>query len=338
MEKLTLTSRAFHNSLLGDYAKYVTEYFDYEMLLPMNTGVEAGETAVKLARKWAYMKKGVPTNQAKVYFANNNFWGRSIAALSSSTDPLCRDNFGPYTPGFELIPYNDIKAVEKMVTDPNTAAFYVEPIQGEAGVIVPDDGYFPAVAELCKKNNVLLICDEIQTGLGRTGKILCSDHYGIKPDMVVLGKALSGGMLPVSAVLSSSGIMLCIQPGEHGSTYGGNPLACAVAMESLKVLKEEGLVENAEKQGIKFREEMQQARARHPWIVELRGKGLLNAIELHPDHHKSGYDVCVRMKEKGLLAKQTHDHTIRFAPPLTISDSELAEGLEIIHSTLDECA
>eukprot|EP00008_Paramoeba_atlantica_P012095 CAMPEP_0201492738 /NCGR_PEP_ID=MMETSP0151_2-20130828/34542_1 /ASSEMBLY_ACC=CAM_ASM_000257 /TAXON_ID=200890 /ORGANISM="Paramoeba atlantica, Strain 621/1 / CCAP 1560/9" /LENGTH=420 /DNA_ID=CAMNT_0047879733 /DNA_START=60 /DNA_END=1323 /DNA_ORIENTATION=+ len=337
-EKLTLTSRAFHNSNFGDYAEYLTKYFNYDMMLPMNTGVEAGEAAVKLARKWSYQKKGLPENSAKVIFAENNFWGRSIAAVSSSTDPVCRKEFGPYTPGFPIVKYNSLPALEEALEDPHVAAFYVEPIQGEAGVIVPDEDYFPQVAELCRKKNVLLICDEIQTGLGRTGKMLCSEHFGIKPDMIVLGKALSGGMFPVSAVLSNSDVMLCLKPGEHGSTYGGNPLACAVATEALKVLKEENLVENSAKMGEVFRKSMAEAQKQHSWIVGNRGKGLFNAIEISPSHHTSAKDICVRMKDKGLLAKQTHDFTIRFAPPLIITDEEMAQGLKIIRESLDEAA
>ena len=307
------------------------------MMLPMNIGVEAGESAVKMAWKWAYQKKKVPENQAKVIFAENNFWGRSIAAVSSSTDPSCRNDFGPYTPGFPIIKYNSIEALEQQLRDPTVAAYYVEPIQGEAGVIVPDDSYFPKVAKLCKEKNVLLICDEIQTGLGRTGKMLCSEHYGIKPDLVVLGKALSGGMLPVSAVLGSEDVLGCLKPGEHGSTYGGNPLACAVAREALKVLKEEGLVENSDKLGEIFRQSLLQMKANHKWIIDVRGKGLFNAIELNPNHTHTAKDLCYRLMERGLLAKQTHEHTIRFSPPLVITLTHIQEGLEIIQAALKEC-
>mmetsp|Transcript_4526 Transcript_4526/g.12672 ORF Transcript_4526/g.12672 Transcript_4526/m.12672 type:complete len:365 (+) Transcript_4526:1-1095(+) len=335
---LTLTSRAFHNNLFGEFCQFLTEQFGYDRVLAMNTGVEAGETAVKYARKWGYMVKGVPDGQARVVFAKDNFWGRSIAAVSSSTDPTCTGGFGPYTPGFDIVPYNDTKALEERLADPNVCAFYVEPIQGEAGVVVPDDAYFPEVRRLCSKHNVLLICDEIQTGLARTGRMLCSDHYGIRPDMVVLGKALSGGLMPVSAVLGDDEVMLTIGPGEHGSTYGGNPLACAVARAAINVIHDEALCENADVMGEMFRSRLRAEQDRKPWIRDVRGKGLLNAIELDPTHPYSGKDLCVNLMNKGLLAKQTHEHTIRFAPPLVITADEMEEGLSTISEALQECS
>lgn len=334
--KLTLTSRAFHNNLLGKFEQYLSEEFGYDKSLMMNSGVEAGETAVKLARRWAYRKKGVATNQAKVIFANENFWGRSIAALSSSSDPSCYTDFGPYTPGFELVDYNDLDALETAFKDPNTAAFYVEPIQGEAGIRVPSPGYLRGVRDLCDKYNVLFIADEIQSGLARTGKMLCVYHEeGVRPDMVVLGKALSGGTMPVSAVLADDSIMLNIGPGEHGSTYGGNPLACAVAREAIEVIKDEKLVEQSSQKGEVFRDKLKRV-ADLPWVTDVRGKGLFNAIEIDPNVNFSGYDVCLSMLGKGLLAKQTHDNIIRFAPPLVISPSNLNRGIDIIESTFLE--
>ena len=338
VDTLTLTSRAFHNDLLGPYADYITKLFKYDKLLPMNTGVEAGETACKLARKWAYMVKGVPDNQAKIVFAKHNFWGRTLAAISSSTDPSSYKGFGPYMPGFEIVPYDDLVALEKSLSDPNTAAFMAEPIQGEAGVVVPDEKYLPGVRALCDKYNVLFIADEVQTGLCRTGKMLACDHAPVRPDILCLGKALSGGTVPVSAVLCDNEVMMTIHPGEHGSTYGGNPLACAVAMESLKVLVDEKMAENAERQGQRFRAEV--AAFNSPVIKTVRGKGLLNAVvvdeSLNTKASPDGYawDICVKMAELGLLAKPTHGNIIRFAPPLTITDTELDEALGILRTAL----
>lgn len=337
-QKLCLTSRAFHNDVFGKYSEYITQFFGYDKVLPMNTGVEGGETAVKLARKWGYERKGIAPNQAKVVFANNNFWGRSIAAVSSSTDPTCFNNFGPYTPGFPLIPYNDVSAVEAAVSDPTVAAFYVEPIQGEAGVVVPDDNYLNKVHELCKKHNVLLICDEIQTGLARTGKMLASEHWNVKPDMLVLGKALSGGVYPVSAVLTRDEVMLTIRPGEHGSTYGGNPVACATAIAALEVLVDENLAENADAMGNVFRDSMRELHGRYSWITDVRGKGLLNAVEIDPKFRVSALEICNRLRVGGLLAKPTHDNIIRFAPPLVITEEQMYEGCAIIHQVFHNAA
>lgn len=330
--KLTLTSRAFHNNLLGEYARYITAYFGYDKVLPMNTGVEGGETAIKLARRWAYTQKGVAENQAKIIFAEDNFWGRTMAAISSSTDPSSYKGFGPYMPGFELVPYNDLNALENALRDNNVAAFMVEPIQGEAGVVVPDEGYLKGVRALCDQYNVLFIADEIQTGLCRTGKMLACDHENVRPDILILGKALSGGVLPVSAVLADDEVMLNIHPGEHGSTYGGNPLACAVAMEALAVLKDEQMAENAEHLGTIFRKEI--AALNHPHIKTIRGKGLLNAIVVeHPDPN-AAWEMCMKMKENGLLAKPTHGDKIRFAPPLCITEEQLMECVGIIGKSL----
>eukprot|EP00128_Syssomonas_multiformis_P012956 Colp12_sorted_trinity150504_noHs@10450 len=327
--KVTLTSRAFHVDSLGPYSKFITEYFGYDKVLPMNTGVEGGETAVKLARKWAYEVKGVPRNQAKVVFMENNFWGRTLSACSSSTDPECYNNYGPFMPGFNIIPYNNLQAVKEVLEDPNVAAIYLEPIQGEAGVIVPDDGYLREVRRLTKEKNVLMIADEIQTGLARTGKMLAVDWEGVRPDVVVLGKALSGGVMPISAVLCDDEVMLTIKPGQHGSTYGGNPLACAVATAALQVLKEEKLAERAHHLGAIFKSEMQ--KMKYPWIKEIRGRGLLNAIEIKPDHKVSALRICEMLRDRGLLAKPTHDVTIRFAPPLVMTDAQMLEGCGIIH-------
>jgi ornithine--oxo-acid transaminase len=333
-QKLTLTSRAFHNDALGEFAAFITSYFGYDRVLPMNTGVEAGETALKLCRRWAYDVKKVPAGQAKILFATGNFWGRTLAAVSSSTDPKCRDGFGPYMPGFEIIPYDDLEALERALQDPTVAGFMVEPIQGEAGVLVPREGYLRGVAKLCKKTGALFIADEIQTGLGRTGKRLACDHEDVKPDILILGKALSGGMLPVSAVLARDEIMLTIHPGEHGSTYGGNPLACRVAIAALKVLRDEKLAENAERLGRIFREEMNVLRERHSWIRDVRGKGLMNAVELAPDAPISAWDLCLRMKDRGLLAKPTHENTIRFAPPLVMTEEQMREGCGVIRDAV----
>ena len=333
-QKLTLTSRAFYNSLLGEYEKYITQYFGYDKVLPMNTGVEAGETAVKLARRWAYDVKGVSENKAKLVFAKGNFWGRTLAAISSSNDPSSFKGFGPYMPGYELVDYNDLNALENAIKDPNTAAFMVEPIQGEAGVVVPNNGYLKGVKDLCTKYNVLFIADEVQTGLARTGKMLACDHENVKPDILVLGKALSGGTIPVSAVLASNEIMLTIKPGEHGSTYGGNPLACAVAMEALKVLKDESLAENSEKLGIIFRDEMNKLKQDSDIIITVRGKGLFNAIVIKEKNGKTAWDVCVEFAKEGLLAKPTHGDIIRFAPPLVINKEQLMECVAIIRKVI----
>ena len=333
-QKLTLCSRAFYNSQLGEYEKFITDFFGYDKVLPMNTGVEGGETAVKLARRWAYDVKGVKENQAKIVFAKGNFWGRTLAAISSSNDPSSYKGFGPYMPGYELVDYNDLTALENAIKDPNTAAFMVEPIQGEAGVIVPTEGYLKGVRNLCTKYNVLFIADEVQTGLARTGKMLACDHEGVKPDILVLGKALSGGILPVSAVLASNEIMLTIKPGEHGSTYGGNPLACAVAMEALKVLKDEKLAENAEALGVIFREEMIKLQNSTDIVTAVRGKGLFNAIVIKEKNGKTAWDVCLKFAEEGLLAKPTHGDTTRFAPPLVITKDQLLEGIDIIKNVI----
>lgn len=327
-QKLTLTSRAFHNNVLGEYVKFMSEYFGFERVLPMNSGVEACESAVKLARRWAYDVKGIAENNAKIIFVEGNFWGRSIAAISASTDPSSFKGFGPFVPGFEIIPYNDIPALEKALEDPNVAAFMCEPIQGEAGVVVPDHGYLAKVRELCTKANVLWIADEVQTGIARTGKLLAVDHENVKPDILVLGKALSGGVYPVSAVLSSSEVILTIKPGEHGSTFGGNPLACAVAMEALRVVKDEKLAKNAEKMGELLRELLSNINSKR--IKLIRGKGLLNAIDTITMDGVSAWDICMRMKEYGILAKPTHDTIIRLAPPLVINETQIREAASLI--------
>lgn len=336
-QNLTLTSRAFYNNILGSFAKYITEYFGFERVLPMNTGVEGGETAVKLARRWGYDVKGIPANQAKVIFVEGNFWGRTLAAISTSTDSSSTVGFGPFMTGFELIPYNDLAALEKALQDPNVCAFMVEPIQGEAGVVVPDEGYLKGVRDLCTKNKVLWIADEVQTGLARTGKRLAVDHENVKPDILILGKALSGGVLPVSAVLSSHEVMLTIKPGEHGSTYGGNPLACAVAISALEVLKNENMAENAEKMGQIFRTEMTRIAKSSSLVTLVRGKGLLNAVVID-DHEESkkAWNICLKLAENGLLAKPTHGNIIRFAPPLVITESEMRECIAIIEKTFAE--
>lgn len=332
--KLTLTSRAFYNNQLGEYEKFMTDYFGFERLLPMNTGVEAAETAVKLARRWAYDVKGVPANQAKIILARNNFWGRSIAALSSSTDPVCREGFGPYLEGFGFVDFNDLDQLREVVQDPTVAAFMVEPIQGEAGVVVPQEGYLREAKKICNDANVLLICDEIQTGIARTGKRLACDYDDTLPDILVLGKALSGGFYPVSAVLSSDEIMLTIRPGQHGSTYGGNPLGCAIAMEALRVVEDEALAHNAYRQGKYLRSRLEAVMEKNPHISTVRGRGLLNAVVVEPVDGKSASDVCYNLADKGLLAKPTHDHIIRLAPPLCIKDDEIDEALDILESTL----
>jgi ornithine--oxo-acid transaminase len=328
---MTLTSRAFYNSVLGEYEEYVTKYFKYDKVLPMNSGAEADETALKLCRKWAYKKKGIKQDKAKIIACEGNFHGRTITLISMSTDPDATNDYGPFTPGFIIIPYNDIKALENALKDPDVAGFLVEPIQGEAGVFVPDEGYLKKSYELCKKHNVLFIADEIQTGIARTGKLLACDHEGVRPDILILGKALSGGVIPVSAVLADDEIMLTIKPGEHGSTFGGNPLAAKVAIAALDVIKNENLAENAERLGKIFREELRNIKS--DMIELVRGKGLLNAVVIKPKGDKTAWDVCLAMKDKGLIAKQTHEHIIRFAPPLVITEKQLREAVSIIKET-----
>lgn len=332
--KLTLTSRAFYNNQLGEYEQFITGYFGYDKVLPMNTGVEAGETAVKLARRWAYEKKGVAANEAVILFPEGNFWGRTIAAISSSSDPSSYQNFGPFVPGFKQIPYNDIDALEAALQNKNVAAFMVEPIQGEAGVIVPDAGYLKAAHELCKRHHVLLIADEIQTGLSRTGKLLASDYDDVRPDILMLGKALSGGVMPISAVLCDDDIMNTIKPGEHGSTFGGNPLACVVAVAALGVLRDQNLADNAYQMGQLFRSELEKINT--PFISVVRGKGLLNAIEVTHQNPNAAWDFCLVLKENGLLAKPTHGNKIRFAPPLIITRDQILESVAIIKKSLDQ--
>ena len=335
--QLTLTSRAFHNDILGEYERFITELFGYDKVLPMNTGVEGGETANKLARKWGYMKKGIPENQAKIIFAKGNFWGRTLAAISSSDDPVSFEGFGPYMPGYELINYNDLDALAEALKDPNVAAFMVEPIQGEAGVVVPHEGYLKGVRDLRTENNVLFIADEVQTGIARTGKMLATDYEDARPDIVILGKAISGGVFPVSAVLADDEIMLCIKPGEHGSTFGGNPLACAVARKALEVIIEEDLANNAQKLGERFRNGMNAIIDKYDLVTMVRGKGLLNAIIINDSPDSStAWDLCMSLKENGLLAKPTHGNIIRFAPPLVITEEELDACLAIIEKTIKE--
>jgi ornithine--oxo-acid transaminase len=327
-QKLTLTSRAFYNSVLGEYEEYITKYFKYEKVLPMNTGAEADETALKLCRKWAYKNKGITKDQAKIICCEGNFHGRTITIISMSSDPDARNDYGPFTPGFIIIPYNDLKALENALQDRNVAGFLVEPIQGEAGVFVPEEGYLKKAYDLCKKNNVLFIADEVQTGLGRTGKLLACDHEGVRPDILILGKALSGGVLPVSAVLADNEIMLTIKPGEHGSTFGGNPVASKVAIAALEVIKDEKLAANAERLGKIFRDELSSINSE---MIELvRGKGLLNAVVIRPKGGKTAWDVCLAMRDKGLIAKPTHEHIIRFAPPLVITEAQLREAITLI--------
>ncbi len=335
-QKLTLTSRAFYNNQLGVYEKYITEYFGYDKVLPMNTGVEGGETAIKLARRWGYAVKGIPENQAKVIFAEGNFWGRTLAAISSSTDPSSFKGFGPYMPGFGLVPYNDLAALEKVLQDPTVAAFMVEPIQGEAGVVIPTDGYLKGVRALCDKYNVLFIADEIQTGLARTGTMLACDHENVRPDILILGKALSGGTIPVAAVLADDIIMLQIKPGEHGSTYGGNPLACAVAMKALEVIKDEKMVENSLKMGEILRAEL--AKLNSPFVASIRGRGLLNAIVIKHENPEAAWDLCIHLKELGILAKPTHGDKIRFAPPLIITEAQIKEAVQLIGQGFEQLA
>jgi len=331
---LTLTSRAFYNDKLGPYEKYITEYFGYDKILPMNTGAEGDETALKLCRKWAYLKKGIKENNAKIIVCENNFHGRTITVISMSTDPDSYGGFGPFTPGFVKIPYNDLKALKKALEDPDVAGFLVEPIQGEAGVFVPDEGYLSKAYKMCKDKNVLFIADEVQTGLARTGKLLACDHENVRPDILILGKALSGGVFPISAVLADDEIMLCIKPGEHGSTFGGNPLAAKIAVAALEVIKEEKLAENSAHLGEIFRNELRKINS--PMIELVRGKGLLNAIVIKPTNGKEAWDVCLKMAGNGLLAKPTHGHIIRFAPPLVITEEQIYEAVEIIRKSILE--
>ncbi len=334
-KRLTLTSRAFYNSKLGEYEKFMCDLFGYDKVLPMNTGVEGGETANKLARKWGYLKKGIEENKARIIFAKGNFWGRTLAAISSSDDPVSYKGFGPYMPGYDLIPYNDLNALETELKDPNVAAFMVEPIQGEAGVVVPDEGYLEGVRKLCDKYNVLFIADEVQTGIARTGKMLATDYENAKPDILILGKALSGGVFPVSAVFANDEVMLCIQPGEHGSTFGGNPLACAVAQAALEVVVDEKLADRAYDLGNYFRDKMNEFIATSELVTLVRGKGLLNAIVINDEPSSStAWDLCVKMKENGLLAKPTHGNIIRFAPPLVITKEQLDSCIDIITKTI----
>ena len=334
-DTLCLTSRAFYNDCLGPYEEFMHNYFGYDKVLPMNSGAEAVETALKLARRWGYIKKGIEENKALIVGCEGNFHGRTISIVSLSTDPDSYSQYGPFTPGLLKIPYNNVQELEKvfLTHGENIAAFLVEPIQGEAGVFVPDDGYLKACFDLCKKHNILFVADEVQTGIARTGKMLCCDHEGIRPDMVILGKAISGGVLPVSAVLADDEIMLTIKPGEHGSTFGGFPLACKVAIAALSVVKEEKLVEKAEYLGKIFREEM--SKVKSPFIKLIRGKGLLNAIVVEPHQGKEAWDVCEKMAENGLLAKPTHKHIIRFAPPLVITEAELREAMDIIVKSIN---
>ena len=333
-QKLTLTSRAFHSALLGEYAKFVTEFFGYDKVLPMNTGVEAVETAIKLCRHWGYIVKGIEKNKAKIIVCTNNFHGRTTTVISFSSDPTATENFGPFMPGFITIPYNDLPALSAALKDKDVAGFLVEPIQGEAGVVVPDEGYLSKAKQFCEKANVLFIADEIQTGLARTGKMLACDHENVRPDILLLGKALSGGTIPISAVLADDEIMLTIKPGEHGSTYGGNPLACAVAIASLKALKEENMAENAEKMGLLLREELKNLNS--PLISVVRGNGLLNAIVINHPNKDAAWELCLAMKDNGLLAKPTHGDKIRFAPPLVITGEQIRECVDIIKKSLKD--
>lgn len=330
--RLTLTSRAFYNNILGEAEEKFCKIFGYDKVLFMNTGVEAGESAVKLARKWGYERKGIEHNKAKVVFAKDNFWGRTLAAVSSSNDPEAYGNYGPFMPGFVSANYNDLEDLEKHISDPNTAAFMMEPIQGEAGVVVPDDGYLKGVRELCDKYNVLWIADEVQTGIARTGKMLAVDHENVKPDIVTLGKAISGGFYPVSAVLCNDDVMLTIKPGQHGSTYGGNPLGVSVAMAALDVVIDEKLAENAEKLGNVMRKELNGMNSPHIKLV--RGKGLLNAIVVNETEKINAWNLCLKMRDNKLLAKPTHGHIIRFAPPLVMNENQMSECLDIIEKSL----
>ncbi len=332
--KLALTSRAFYNDKLGEWEEFMANYFGYDKMLPMNSGAEAVETALKLSRKWAYKVKGIAREKAKIVVCNGNFHGRTISIVSMSSDPDAYNEYGPYTPGFVNIPYNDVVALESALSDPDVAAFLAEPIQAEAGVFVPADGYLKAARELCDQNNVLFIADEIQTGIARTGQLLAVDHEGIRPDILILGKAISGGMYPVSCVLANNEVMLTIKPGEHGSTYGGNPIAAAVAIEALQIVKDEKLAENAENMGQIFRREM--SRFDSPFVEEVRGKGLLNAITIRPNNGKEAWDVCLAMKDLGLIAKPTHGNIIRFTPPLIINEQQMMEAIGIIQTAMKQ--
>lgn len=333
-KKLALTSRAFYNNVLGEWEEYITKYFGYDKVLPMNSGAEADETALKLCRRWGYDVKGIPADQAKIIVCDNNFHGRTITIVTLSNDPSSYAGFGPFTPGFVRIPYDDIPALEEALKDPNVAGFLLEPIQGEAGVYVPHEGYLKKAYDLCKAHNVLFMADEVQTGIARTGKMLACDHEGVRPDILILGKAISGGLMPVSCVLADDEIMLTIKPGEHGSTYGGNPIAAKVSMAALQVIKDEKLEENAERLGKIFRERMQAIKSDMVEIV--RGKGLLNAVVITPKNGKTAWDVCLKLRDNGLLAKPTHEHIIRFAPPLVINEEQLIEAIGIIEKTLKE--
>jgi len=333
-KKLTLTSRAFYNDALGEYEQFIASFFGYDKVLPMNTGAEAVETALKLCRKWAYLIKKLPENKAKIIACEGNFHGRTITVVSMSSDPDARKDYGPYTPGIELIPYNNIEALREALKDPNVAGFLVEPIQGEAGVVVPDEGYLNEAAKLCKKNNVLFIADEVQTGIGRTGTLVACEHENVRPDVLILGKALSGGVYPISAVLADDEIMLCIKSGEHGSTFGGNPIAAKVAIAALEVIRDESLAENAVEMGEIFRNELRSIDSQR--IEEIRGKGLLNAIVINPINGVTAWDVCIALKENGILAKPTHDHIIRLAPPLVINKNQILEAAHIIKKTIEE--
>ncbi len=331
---LALTSRAFYNNVLGEWEEYITKYFGYDKVLPMNSGAEADETALKLCRRWGYDVKGIPADQAKIIVCENNFHGRTITIVTLSNDPSSYAGFGPFTPGFVRIPYDDIPALEEALKDPNVAGFLLEPIQGEAGVYVPHEGYLKKAYDLCKAHNVLFMADEVQTGIARTGKMLACDHEGVRPDVLILGKAISGGLMPVSCVLADDEIMMTIKPGEHGSTYGGNPIACRVSMAALQVIKDEKLAENAERLGKIFRERVGQIKS--DMIGLVRGKGLLNAVVVTPKNGKTAWDVCLKLRDNGLLAKPTHDHIIRFAPPLVINEEQLLEAIRVIEKTLKE--
>lgn len=333
-KKLALTSRAFYNNVLGEWEEYITKYFGYDKVLPMNSGAEADETALKLCRRWGYDVKGIPADQAKIIVCDNNFHGRTITIITLSNDPSSYAGFGPFTPGFVRIPYDDIPALEEALKDPNVAGFLLEPIQGEAGVYVPHEGYLKKAYDLCKAHNVLFMADEVQTGIARTGKMLACDHEGVRPDVLILGKAISGGLMPVSCVLADDEIMLTIKPGEHGSTYGGNPIAAKVSMAALQVIKDENLAENAERLGKVFRERMKAIKS--DMVALIRGKGLLNAVVITPKNGKTAWDVCLKLRDNGLLAKPTHEHIIRFAPPLVINEEQLLEAIGIIEKTLKE--
>lgn len=333
-KKLALTSRAFYNNVLGEWEEYITKYFGYDKVLPMNSGAEADETALKLCRRWGYDVKGIPANQAKIIVCDNNFHGRTITIITLSNDPSSYAGFGPFTPGFVRIPYDDIPALEEALKDPHVAGFLLEPIQGEAGVYVPHEGYLKKAYDLCKAHNVLFMADEVQTGIARTGKMLACDHEGVRPDILILGKAISGGLMPVSCVLADDEIMLTIKPGEHGSTYGGNPIAAKVSMAALQVIKDEKLEENAERLGKIFRERVKAIKSDRVELV--RGKGLLNAVVITPKNGKTAWDVCLKLRDNGLLAKPTHEHIIRFAPPLVINEEQLMEAIGIIEKTLKE--